>query len=126
MTSLKFFFIVIPILAGVLLLLNFILSPHNPDSEKLLIYECGFSGVSDQTRDTFNILFISVCLAFLILDLELILIYPLTSALGLVGVFGLVIAMIFFILLTLGYILEIISDNLNVTASSSAPSRHGA
>jgi NADH-ubiquinone oxidoreductase chain 3 len=34
MTSLTFFFIFVPILAGILLSLNLILAPHNPYEEK--------------------------------------------------------------------------------------------
>lgn len=46
-----------PILAFILLILNFIFAPNRPDSEKVLTYECGFSPILGQTRNTFHISF---------------------------------------------------------------------
>ena len=66
MNTLLMLFMFIPILIFVLLFLNFLLSPSNPDPEKLSIYECGFTAVYGQTRSTFHINFFKVALFFLV------------------------------------------------------------
>jgi len=115
MNSLLILFLVVPVLAFILLLLNFILSPHRPDSEKVLTYECGFSPISGQTRNTFHISFFLIALAFLILDLEILLFFPLSVSLYEVGTFGLIIGLTFFIILTIGYAIEILAGNLRIS-----------
>ena len=121
MNSLLIIFIFIPILAGILLLLNLFLAPNRPDSEKLLTYECGFSPILGQTRNTFHISFFLIALAFLILDLEILLFFPISVSLSQIGTFGLIIALIFFILLTIGYVVEILAGNLKVSNNSLSP-----
>jgi NADH:ubiquinone oxidoreductase subunit 3 (subunit A) len=118
MNSLLIIFIFIPILALILLTLNLLLSPNKPDSEKLLTYECGFSPILGQTRNTFHISFFLIALAFLILDLEILLFFPISVSLSQIGTFGLTIALIFFVLLTIGYIIEILAGNLKVSNQS--------
>ena len=107
MNSFLILLIFIPILVSVLLSLNFLLAPSNPDAEKLSIYECGFSSVYGQTRSTFHINFYLVGMFFLVFDLELVLFFPITVSLSSVGIYGFAIAIIFFIVLTVGFILEI-------------------
>ncbi len=115
MNILIILFLFIPFLAFILLLLNLLLSPNKPDYEKVYTYECGFSPILGQTRTTFHISFFLIALAFLILDLEILLFYPISISLTQIGTFGLIIALIFFIILTLGYIVEIIAGNLKVS-----------
>ena len=115
MNTLLIIFIFIPVLALILLILNLLLAPNRPDSEKVLTYECGFSPILGQTRNTFHISFFLIALAFLILDLEILLFFPVSVSLPQIGTFGLVIALIFFIILTLGYIIEILAGNLKVS-----------
>jgi NADH:ubiquinone oxidoreductase subunit 3 (subunit A) len=88
MNSILIFFIFVPILVGILLALNLLFAAHKPDSEKLSIYECGFSPIHSQTRNPFSIQFYIVGILFLVFDLELVLIYPLTSTLYQVGSYG--------------------------------------
>ena len=121
MNSLLIIFIFIPILALILLMLNLLLSPNRPDSEKVLTYECGFSPILGQTRNTFHISFFLIALAFLILDLEILLFFPISVSLPQLGTFGLVIALIFFIILTIGYVIEILAGNLKVSNHSLSP-----
>lgn len=118
MNPLFILFIVVPILAFILLILNFLLAPNNPDYEKVLTYECGFSPILGQTRNTFHISFFLIALAFLILDLEILLFFPLSVSLFEVGILGLTVALIFFIILTLGYAVEIIAGNLKISNTS--------
>jgi NADH:ubiquinone oxidoreductase subunit 3 (subunit A) len=115
MNILVILFVFIPVLSAILLLVNVLLSPNKPDYEKLYTYECGFSPILGQTRTTFHISFFLIALAFLILDLEILLFYPISVSLTQIGTFGLAIALIFFIILTLGYIVEIIAGNLRIS-----------
>ena len=107
-------FIFIPILISILLLLNFILAPYKPDAEKLSLYECGFSPVYGQTRSTFHINFYIVAMLFLVFDLEILLLFPIASTLYQVNIFGFSIALIFFIVLTIGFVLEIGSGAISL------------
>jgi NADH:ubiquinone oxidoreductase subunit 3 (subunit A) len=123
MNSLLIIFIFIPFLALILLLLNLFFSPNRPDSEKVLTYECGFSPILGQTRNTFHISFFLIALAFLILDLEILLFFPISVSLSQIGTFGLIIALLFFILLTIGYVIEILAGNLKVSNNSITPNK---
>ena len=116
MNTLLMLFIFIPILIFILLFLNFLLAPSNPDMQKLSIYECGFSPVFGQTRSTFHINFYMVALLFLIFDLEIVLLLPITVSLSQVGLYGLGVAIIFLIVLTIGFVFEIASGVLKLNA----------
>nr|YP_010555493.1 NADH dehydrogenase subunit 3 [Ramaria rubella]UYR22242.1 NADH dehydrogenase subunit 3 [Ramaria rubella] len=115
MNSLLMLFVFVPVLVLILLALNLLLSPHNPDSEKNQPYECGFSPVYGQTRSTFQIHFFLVALLFLIFDLEILLLFPISVTLYQVSTFGFSIAVIFFIILTAGFILEISQSVIHLT-----------
>ena len=116
--SLLTLFIFIIVLVVVLLLLNYLLSSNKPDAEKLSIYECGFSAVYGQTRSTFQIQFYLVAILFLVFDLEILLILPIAVSLYQVGTFGFSVAVIFFIVLTIGFVLEIGSGAINISTSA--------
>jgi len=118
MNTLLMLFIFLPILIFILLLLNFLLAPSNPDAEKLSIYECGFTPVYGQTRSTFHINFYVVAIFFLVFDLEIILLFPISVTLSQVGLYGFSIAIIFFIILTVGFVMEICSGALKLTSTS--------
>nr|WIF29640.1 NADH dehydrogenase subunit 3 [Amanita sp. CQC-2022a]WIF29662.1 NADH dehydrogenase subunit 3 [Amanita sp. CQC-2022a] len=115
MSNLFVLFIVVPILALVLLALNVLLAPHRPDEAKVSAYECGFSPVYGQTRSTFHIHFYLVGMLFLIFDLEIILLFPIAVTLYQVSTFGFSIALIFFIVLTIGFVLEIGSGAIELS-----------
>ena len=116
MTNLLMLFIFVPILIFILLFLNFLLAPSNPDAEKLSIYECGFTSVYVQTRRPFHINFYVVAMFFLIFDLEIILLFPIAVTLTQVGLYGFCIAIIFFIVLTIGFVMEISSGALKISS----------
>jgi len=115
MNTLLIFFIFIPILAIILLALNILLATHKPDESKISAYECGFSPVYGQTRATFQIHFYIVAMLFLVFDLEILLLFPIAVTLYQVSTFGFSIALIFFIILTIGFILEIGSGAISLT-----------
>jgi NADH-ubiquinone oxidoreductase chain 3 len=117
MNNLLFIFIFVPILAAVLLALNILLAPHKPDFQKVSQYECGFAPPAGpgQTRSTFQIHFMIVALLFLIFDLEILLLFPLAVTLYQVSIFGFTVGIIFFIVLTVGFVLEIGSGAIALT-----------
>nr|YP_004376369.1 NADH dehydrogenase subunit 3 [Moniliophthora roreri]ADO51573.1 NADH dehydrogenase subunit 3 [Moniliophthora roreri] len=115
MNNLLFLFIFVPILAIVLLVLNFLLASHKPDEAKVSQYECGFNAIEGQTRSTFQIHFYIVGLLFLVFDLEILLLMPIGVTLYQVSTFGFSVAIIFFIVLTIGFILEIGSGAISLS-----------
>lgn len=112
MNALIILFIFVPILALILLALNLFFSVHKPDSEKLTSYECGFSPIHGQTRTPFSIQFYLVAILFLVFDLELLVLYPITVSLYEVGTLGLWVVLIFFGILTVGFVYELGSGAL--------------
>jgi len=107
MTSTTFFFIFIPVLGIILLLVNFILAPHNPYQEKDSVFECGFHSFLGQNRTQFSVSFFIFALLFLLFDLEILLVYPYIVSGYTNDVYGLIIMLIFFVLLTLGFAFEL-------------------
>ena len=105
--TLLILFIFVPILAILLLGLNILLAPSKPDESKVSPYECGFSVIQGQTRSVFHIHFYLVSMLFLIFDLEILLLFPLAVTLYQVSIFGFSVAILFFLVLTVGFILEI-------------------
>ena len=87
------------------ILLNFVLSPKNPDPEKLSAYECGFEPFND-SRMEFDVRFYLVAILFIIFDLEIAFLFPWAISLGKIGLFGFVSMMIFLFILTVGFIYE--------------------
>jgi NADH-ubiquinone oxidoreductase chain 3 len=123
MNNLLMLFIFVPILAFILLAINILLAPHKPDESKVSAYECGFSPVYGQTRSTFQIHFYIVAMLFLIFDLEILLLFPVAVTLYQVSIFGFSIALIFFIVLTIGFVLEIGSGAIALTNYDQSSSR---
>ena len=87
------------------IVINFILSPKNPDPEKLSAYECGFEAFDD-ARGRFDVRFYLVAILFIIFDLEVAFLFPWAISLGSIGVFGFWSMMIFLLILTIGFIYE--------------------
>src|ERR1035437_7477062 len=121
MTSITFFFFFIPLLAFILLALNLIFAPHNPYQEKSGAFECGFSSFLGQNRTQFSISFFIYALLFLLFDLEILLIFPYAVSAYTNGVYGLVIMLIFFLALTLGFAFEIGKNALSIDSRQNIP-----
>ena len=113
--TISILFIFVPLLATILLALNILLATHRPDESKVSPYECGFSTIYGQTRSEFNIHFYIVAMLFLVFDLEILLLFPIALTLYNVSIFGFSIAIIFFIVLTIGFVLEIGSGAISLT-----------
>ena len=86
-------------------LVNFVLSPKNPDPEKLSAYECGFEAFDD-SRMEFDVRFYLVAILFIIFDLEIAFLFPWAISLGSLGALGFWSMMIFLGILTIGFIYE--------------------
>ena len=114
MTSQTFFFIFIPILAILLLIINIMLAPHNPYEEKDSVFECGFHSFLGQNRSEFSISFFIFALLFLLFDLEILLVYPYVVSSYTNGIFGLIIMLVFFLILTLGFAFELGKNALTI------------
>ena len=114
MTSQTFFFIFVPIVAILLLSINLVLAPHNPYEEKDSAFECGFHSFLGQNRSEFSISFFIFALLFLLFDLEILLVYPYVVSSYVNGILGLIIMLIFFIILTLGFAFELGKNALSI------------
>ena len=114
MTSQTFFLVFIPILAFILLAVNIIFAPHNPYQEKDSAFECGFHSFLGQNRSEFSISFFIFALLFLLFDLEILLVYPYVVSGYVNGIFGLIVMLIFFLVLTLGFAFELGKNALSI------------
>lgn len=114
MTSTTFFFIFIPLLTFILLIINLIFAYHNPYKEKDSAFECGFHSFLGQNRTQFSISFFIFALLFLLFDLEILLVYPYVVSAYTNDIYGLLIMLIFFLILTLGFAFELGKKALNI------------
>ncbi len=79
---------------AVILLLGRVLAPHNPDSEKLSPYECGFEPFED-ARMKFDVRYYLFAILFIIFDLEIAFLFPWAVSLDDIGMFGFIEMMLF-------------------------------
>lgn len=115
--------IFVPVLVGILLALNAFLAPHRPDAEKATAYESGFMAITGQTRAPFSVAYYLVAILFLAFDLEILLLFPLAVTLYTVGPYGFWVAVIFFTVLTFGFIVEISKQALTFSDQRSSINR---
>jgi len=120
MTSTTFFIVFIPILSILLLSINLLLAPHNPYQEKDSVFECGFHSFLGQNRTQFSVSFFIFALLFLLFDLEILLVYPYSVSSYTNDVYGLIIMMLFFVLLTLGFIFELGKNALSIDSKQTS------
>jgi NADH-ubiquinone oxidoreductase chain 3 len=119
MSSLTFLFIFVSILTIAFLLLNFILAPHNPYQEKYSIFECGFHSFLGQNRTQFGIKFFIFALVYLLLDLEILVIYPFGLSGYDNGIYGLIIVLLFILIITAGFVFELGKNALKIDSRQS-------
>lgn len=101
------------LISGVVLTLSYVLAIQAPDAEKTSAYECGFEPFED-ARNRFDIRFYIVAILFLIFDLEVAYLFPWGVSLGLLGSLGYEIVMLFLLLLTIGFIYEVVKGALDL------------
>ncbi len=114
MSSMTLFFLFVSIIALLFLIINLIFAPHNPYQEKYSIFECGFHSFLGQNRTQFGIKFFLYALIYLILDLEILLVYPLALSGYTNNLYGLIVALIFILIVTIGFVFELGKGALNI------------
>ena len=119
MSSVTFLFVFVTILTIVFLLLNFILAPHNPYQEKYSIFECGFHSFLGQNRTQFGVKFFIFALVYLLLDLEILVIYPYGISVYENGIYGLIVELIFIGIITAGFVFELGKNALKIDSRQS-------
>lgn len=100
------YLILCPIVAVVLVGLNWLLATSNSYIEKDGPFECGFTSFQ-QSRSAFSVAFILVAILFLPFDLEISSILPFVISPYSNGLYGLVVLVIFLILLIVAFVVEI-------------------
>ena len=114
MSSMTFFFIFVCILALIFLIVNLILAPHNPYQEKYSIFECGFHSFLGQNRTQFGVKFFIFALVYLLLDLEILLTFPFALSEYINDIYGLTVALMFIIIITIGFVFELGKSALKI------------
>ena len=126
MSSSTIFFYFVPIITVLLLVLNLIFAKHNPYLEKDSPFECGYHSFLGQSRTQFTISFFIFGLLFLLFDLEILLVFPYGVSAFTNETMGLIIFIIFFILLTIGFIFEIGKGALSISSTQNVSSSYSA
>jgi NADH:ubiquinone oxidoreductase subunit 3 (subunit A) len=99
------------VLSAILLGLSYLLAIQTPDPEKTSAYECGFEPFED-ARNRFDVRFYIVAILFLIFDLEVAFLFPWAATLGSTGGFAYTIVVAFLLLLTAGFLYEVVKGAL--------------
>ena len=81
---LLYFFVMASVLAIVVLCASYFLSIQNESTSRLSSYECGFDPFED-ARNVFDVPFYLVAILFLILDLEVMFLFPWAVSLSSIG-----------------------------------------
>jgi len=110
------FILFVSIIAFLFLAINFILAPHNPYQEKYSIFECGFHSFLGQNRTQFDVKFFIFALVYLLLDLEILLIFPFGVSGYNNSIYGLSIALIFIFIITIGFVFELGKSALSINS----------
>ena len=101
-----FVFLVIGIGLGVALpIVGYIVSPKKPNKAKNSPYECGFPAQKN-ARMPFDVRFYLVAILFILFDLETAFLVPWAVDLRVLGWFGILVMLVFFLLLLLGFLYE--------------------
>ena len=119
MSSVTFLFILVLILTILFLTLNFLFAPHNPYQEKYSIFECGFHSFLGQNRTQFGVKFFIFALVYLLLDLEILIIYPFGLSGYENGIYGLIIVLLFIGVITAGFVFELGKNALKIDSRQS-------
>jgi len=120
MSSVTLLFVFVSVLTLVFLLLNFILAPHNPYQEKYSIFECGFHSFLGQNRTQFGVKFFIFALVYLLLDLEILVIYPFGLSGYENGTYGLIVVLLFIGIITAGFVFELGKGALKIDSRQSS------
>jgi NADH-ubiquinone oxidoreductase chain 3 len=100
------FILFVAIIALLFLFINLVFAPHNPYQEKDSMFECGFHSFQ-QSRSPFNIAFFIYALVYLLLDLEILLLFPFAVSEYINNIYGLLITLGFILIITTGFVFEL-------------------
>jgi len=100
------------LISSIVLGLSYFLAIQSPDPEKTSAYECGFEPFED-ARNKFDVRFYIVAILFIIFDLEIAFLFPWATTLVWTGSVGYIIAILFLLILTIGFIYEVVKGALN-------------
>lgn len=87
--------------------------------EKYSIFECGFHSFLGQNRTQFGVKFFIFALVYLLLDLEILVIYPFGLSGYENGIYGLIIVLIFIGIITAGFVFELGKNALKIDSRQS-------
>lgn len=113
MSSMTLFILIVSVIALLFLFINLLFAPHNPYQEKDSMFECGFHSFQ-QSRLPFNIAFFIYALVYLLLDLEVLLIFPFAVSEYANNLYGLLVVLGFIIIVTVGFVFELGKGALNI------------
>tara|TARA_B100001142_G_scaffold300436_1_gene325181 strand:+ start:8167 stop:8559 length:393 start_codon:yes stop_codon:yes gene_type:complete len=99
-------------LAFIMVAVSYLFATQNPYSEKISAYECGFEPFED-ARNEFNVHFYVVAILFLIFDVEVLYLFPWCLCLNYIGSAGIWAVIGFIILLSIGFVYEIVKGALD-------------
>jgi NADH-quinone oxidoreductase subunit A len=117
-----YLFIFAIILSVIILGASYVLSIQNESTSKLSSYECGFDPFED-ARNIFDVHFYLVAILFLVLDLEVMFLFPWAVSLNSIGLKGFIGMVIFLLILTIGFFYEWKLGALEWSSQQSSPNK---
>ena len=87
--------------------------------EKYSIFECGFHSFLGQNRTQFGVKFFIFALVYLLLDLEILLTFPYAVSGYVNNIYGLLIALLFIGIITIGFVFELGKSALKIDSRQS-------
>nr|YP_009935126.1 Nad3 [Metschnikowia amazonensis]QNS22968.1 Nad3 [Metschnikowia amazonensis]QNS22983.1 Nad3 [Metschnikowia amazonensis] len=108
-----FYMYLAPMVACVLMLMNYLMSTSNSYMEKDGPFECGFTSYQ-QSRSAFSVAFILVAILFLPFDLEMSSMLPYVVSAYTNGMYGLSMLMLFLLTLVMAFVYEMNLGALNL------------
>jgi len=115
-----YLFLLAIILSVIILGASYVLSIQNESTSKLSSYECGFDPFED-ARNIFDVHFYLVAILFLVLDLEVMFLFPWAVSLNSIGIKGFIGMVIFLFILTVGFFYEWRLGALEWASQQSSP-----
>ena len=110
------------VLSGIILGASYVLSIQNESTSKLSSYECGFDPFED-ARNIFDVHFYLVAILFLVLDLEVMFLFPWAVSFNTIGLKGFIGMVIFLFILTVGFFYEWRLGALEWSSQQSSPNK---
>jgi NADH-quinone oxidoreductase subunit A len=117
-----YLFIFAIILSVIILGAYYVLSIKNESTSKITSYECGFYTFED-ARNIFDVHFYLVAILFLVLDLEVMFLFPWAVSLNSIGLKGFIGMVIFLLILTIGFFYEWKLGALEWSSQQSSPNK---